>query len=105
MKYFGRVLPPKCSLRGCWLTDDGEHYYCTDFTCNRHLYRRTKHNRYSRFSHLDPEKAAKAGGQQGEKLGTWPLIYFKCPKCFSPDIQMRIMKNLYECSKCQYSWR
>lgn len=103
VKYFGAELPPKCELRGCFLTDDGSHYYCTDFTCNRHKYRRTKHNRYSRYSHLDP--ARERGENVEARNGVGPLIYFKCPSCGSADIQMRILQNMYECGQCEYAWR
>lgn len=99
VKYFGRELPPKCALRDCWLSDDGEHYYCTDFTCNRHKYRRTKHDRYSRYQHRDPAMRAQPVPVRG------PLVYFKCPKCASADIQMRLLQNRYECSGCQFVWR
>lgn len=34
-----------------------------------------------------------------------PLVYFKCPKCASADIQMRLLQNRYECSGCQFVWR
>ena len=101
VKYFGRELPPKCALRTCWLSDDGLHYYCTDFTCNRHKYRRTKHDRYSRHAHLDPKARADPVPQKG----VWPLLPFTCPKCGGADIQMRLLQNRYECSGCQFLWR
>lgn len=101
VKYFGRTLPPKCAVRDCWLSDDGVHYYCTDFTCNRHLYRRSKHDRYSRFAHRDPGPRE---APQVERRGLWPLLYFRCPRCGSTDIQMRIVRNRYECAGCQHAW-
>lgn len=115
VKFFGRELPPKCALRDCWLTDDGQHFYCTDFTCNRHKYRRTKHDRYSRYQHLDPAKPHGAPPEPAplplpkapveEERGVWPLLHFRCPRCGSADIQMRILQNRYECSGCQFLWR
>lgn len=106
VKYFGKTLPPKCAVRDCWLSDDGLHYYCTDFTCNRHLYRRSKHDRYSRYAHRDPDarSASVPRAANVERRGVWPLLYFRCPKCSSSDIQMRIVKNVYECASCQYAW-
>lgn len=121
VKFFGRELPPKCALRNCWLTDDGQHYYCTDFTCQRHKYRRTKHDRYSRYAHLDPTRAeqgprtgeslpvevrpAAAAGAGADPQGVWPLLHFRCPRCGSGDIQMRLLANRYECQGCAYFWR
>ena len=117
VKYFGKDLPPKCALRACWLTDDGQHYYCTDFTCNRHKYRRTKHDRYSRWQHLDPARAGAPAGRApepappplaaapAEPQGLWPLVPFKCPRCGGADLQMRLLQNRYECSACQFLWR
>lgn len=118
VKYFGKDLPPKCALRSCWHTDDGQHYYCTDFACNRHKYRRTKHDRYSRWQHLDPTRAAAqalqgkappamppAGEAPAEPQGVWPLVPFRCPRCGSADIQMRLLQNRYECAGCQFLWR
>ncbi|MGQ0536712.1 MAG: hypothetical protein ACT4PT_11655 [Methanobacteriota archaeon] len=107
VKYFGRILPPKCELRGCFLTDDGKHFYCTDFSCNRHLYRRSKHTRYSRHEHLDPERAQKQADEREvfDEPGSWPLVYFHCPACSSKDIQMRFLANKYECLSCTYQWR
>ena len=124
VKFFGAELPPKCALRECWLTDDGQSFYCTDFTCNRHKYRRTKHDKYSRYAHLDPERAHRrpeslpiegriegrlegraATGGPAEEQGTWPLVPFRCPRCASADIQMRLLQNRYECQSCAYFWR
>jgi hypothetical protein len=110
VKYFGKELPPKCALRSCWLTDDGQHFYCTDFTCNRHKYRRTKHDRYSRYQHLDPHARAPRpqpapAAEQPPPQGLWPLVPFRCPACSSADIQMRLLQNRYECSACAFSWR
>jgi DNA-directed RNA polymerase subunit M/transcription elongation factor TFIIS len=102
VKYFGSELPPKCALRNCWLSDDGKHYYCTDFTCNRHKYRRTKHDRYSRYAHRNPEGRAV---EPAPKEGLGPLLYFKCPQCASGDIQMRLLQNRYECAQCGHLWR
>lgn len=122
VKFFGRELPPKCALRDCWLTDDGATFYCTDFGCNRHKYRRTKHDRYSRFAHLDPARvraqreasprasaAASATAAPGVAAGApaqvWPLVPFKCPQCGSADLQMRLLQNHYECLACAFVWR
>lgn len=110
VKYFGTILPPKCEFHGCFLTDDGQHFYCTDFTCNKHKYRRTKHDRYSRYEHLDKSKAAakaKVAAEQPpvEQKGFWPLVYFKCPRCQGRDIQMRVLRNRYECTSCEFIWK
>lgn len=114
VKFFGRELPPKCALRDCWLTDDGHTYYCTDFTCNRHKYRRTKHDRYSRHAHLDPARVqgpraelplAQPRGAAGEEGHVWPLLPFRCPRCASADLQMRLLQNRYECMGCAFQWR
>lgn len=109
MKYFGKVLPPKCALRTCWLTDDSVHYYCVDFTCNLHKYRRTKHDRYSRYEHRDPERMARparaAEGREATPRVPGPLVHFRCPQCASGDIQMRLLQNRYECNRCAFAWR
>jgi len=120
VKYFGKELPPKCALRTCWLTDDGVHFYCVDFTCNRHKYRRTKHDRYSRYKHLDPQQmprpstnttgpapatAPNAAAADQHPAHLWPLVHFRCPSCGSGDIQMRLLQNRYECADCAHTWR
>lgn len=40
-----------------------------------------------------------------DQRGRWNLFYFKCPECGSRDIEIRLLKNRYDCNQCQYSWR
>lgn len=35
----------------------------------------------------------------------WPILYFKCPTCGSRDINMRILRNKYECRACTDEWQ
>lgn len=114
VKFFGCERPPKCALRDCWLTDDGHTFYCTDFSCNRHKHRRTKHDRYSRFAHRSsapplpaPEAPRDVASSTSEppSEGLWPLLHLRCPQCQSLDLQMRLLQNRYECMACAYSWR
>ena len=112
LKYFGRELPPRCELHKCYLTDDGEHFYCTNMACNKHKYRRTKHTKYSRYEHLDtakghgtaPPRVKVAKGPTPDH-GIWPLVHFRCPDCRSRDIDMRILDNKYVCKSCTYEWK
>ena len=71
-------------------------------------------NRGSTFSFAIPlpkpaatqKGAAKAVAPQ--KLmshGFWKIVYFKCPTCSSRDINMRILRNKYECRACEYQWQ
>lgn len=45
------------------------------------------------------------GAAAPRKRGVWPLVYFRCPVCESRDINMRIIKNKYECGACKHTWR
>jgi signal transduction histidine kinase len=56
---------------------------------------------------LSEQEAAKAasGSSRKGRRGIWPLVYFKCPVCESRDIDMRIIKNMYECNACHHAWR
>ena len=118
VKYFGRELPPRCELHGCYLTDDGEHFYCTNFACNKHKYRRTKHTKYSRYSHLDtarphgtmPSRAAspprrKDADMEPNKEALWPLVHYACPECKSRDIDMRLLEDKWACGSCKHEWK
>lgn len=107
MKYFGKEIPPRCELHGCYLTDDGVHFYCTNFACNKHKHRRTKHTRYSRYAHLDGAKPHGPGAarEPPTATGVWPLVHFRCPACESRDIDMQVMRNRYVCRACDYVWR
>ncbi len=84
-KYFGEKLPPVCSRLGCYLTDDGKRYYCINHACQKHLKRETKHSR------------------RGNPLKT-PLLYFRCPRCNSRNIDMHPLSNRYACRACLHSW-
>lgn len=120
LKYFGRILPPKCEFHACYETDDGVRFYCTNMACNLHKYRRSKHSRYARHEHLDPRKAEERSRQRGTEVvdvvrarveskvvhtGIWPLVHFKCPSCSSMDINMRILENRYTCNGCGFQWK
>ena len=37
--------------------------------------------------------------------GRWNLFYFKCPDCGSRDIEIRLLKNRYDCNQCKASWK
>jgi signal transduction histidine kinase len=43
--------------------------------------------------------------QDPRRLGFWPIIYFRCPNCRSRDINMRVIRNRYECMACTHAWR
>jgi PAS domain S-box-containing protein len=43
--------------------------------------------------------------RDAKKQGVWPFIHFRCPVCESRDINMRIIKNKYECGACKHEWR
>ncbi|MDD5502226.1 MAG: helix-turn-helix domain-containing protein [Candidatus Thermoplasmatota archaeon] len=58
-----------------------------------HLYPKYREHTIERAS----EKAASISG--------WRMIYFKCPKCNSENIEVRLLKNRYECLDCEYIWR
>lgn len=48
-----------------------------------------------------PHKLLRVDGREGR----WSLFYFKCPECGSRDIEIRLMKNRYDCNHCSYSWK
>ena len=109
LKYFGRELPPRCELHKCYLTDDGQHFYCTNMACNKHKHRRTKHTKWSRHEHLDTTKghgtAPPRVKVEPQARGFWPLVHFRCPECRSTDIDMRVLENRYVCHACEYAWK
>jgi len=35
----------------------------------------------------------------------WTLFYFKCPQCGSRDLEVRLLRNRYDCHSCGYVWR
>ncbi len=87
-KYFGEKLPPVCSRLGCYVTDDGKRFYCINHACQKHLKRETKHTRRG-----NPLKAVQS-----------PVIYFRCPRCDSRNIEMHVLANRYACRACLHSW-
>lgn len=40
-----------------------------------------------------------------DRRGRWNLFYFRCPQCGSRDIEIRLLKNRYDCNQCKYGWR
>ena len=40
-----------------------------------------------------------------ESSARWRLIYFKCPKCGSSNIDVHLLKNCYECNECKNVWK
>jgi PAS domain S-box-containing protein len=69
-------------------------------------------NRGATFSFSLPYNGAVQAGASGQdanrggkKSGVWPFIHFRCPVCESRDINMRIIKNKYECMACKHQWR
>lgn len=84
-KYFGAKLPPVCASLGCYVTDDGKRFYCINSACQKHRLRETKHTRKG-----NPRKAS--------------FVYFKCPRCASRDIEMKVLFNRYVCRACRYNW-
>lgn len=60
-----------------------------------HLYPKYKQNTIKRAS----EK-----GRGAENSG-WRLIYFNCPKCNSPNIEIHLLRNCYECNDCKNVWK
>lgn len=60
-----------------------------------HLYPRYKESTIKRA--ISEKKPSKESG--------WQLIYFKCPKCGSADIDVHLLKNRYECNKCRNIWK
>ena len=85
-KYFGERLPPVCAELGCYLTDDGKRFYCVNAACQKHKKRVTKHTR------------------RGSKPAAPRLVYFRCPRCDSRNIEMHLLSNKYVCRACRYNW-
>jgi predicted RNA-binding Zn-ribbon protein involved in translation (DUF1610 family) len=85
-KYFGTKLPPVCASLGCYVTDDGKRFYCINPACQKHLQRETKHSRKG-----NPKKAS--------------FVYFRCPRCDSRSVEMRVLLNRYVCRTCRYNWQ
>jgi signal transduction histidine kinase len=52
-----------------------------------------------------PKPAAKPTTDKLPSHGFWKIVYFKCPTCSSRDINMRILRNKYECRACEYQWQ
>ncbi|HEX9816032.1 MAG TPA: hybrid sensor histidine kinase/response regulator [Candidatus Thermoplasmatota archaeon] len=52
-----------------------------------------------------PKASAKTAPHQLPTHGFWKIVYFKCPTCSSRDINMRILRNKYECRACEYQWQ
>ena len=84
-KYFGAKLPPVCAALGCYVTDDGKRFYCINAQCQKHRLRETKHTRKG-----NPRKSS--------------FVYFKCPRCDSRDVEMKVLFNRYVCRACRYNW-
>ncbi len=84
-KYFGAKLPPVCAALGCYVTDDGKRFYCINSACQKHRLRETKHTRKG-----NPRKTS--------------FVYFKCPRCDSRDVEMKVLFNRYVCRTCRYNW-
>ena len=85
-KYFGTKLPPVCASLGCYVTDDGKRFYCINPACQKHLQRETKHSRRG-----NPKKQT--------------FVYFRCPRCDSRSVEMRVLLNRYVCRTCRYNWQ
>ena len=85
-KYFGTKLPPVCASLGCYVTDDGKRFYCINPACQKHLQRETKHSRKG-----NPKKQS--------------FVYFRCPRCDSRSVEMRVLLNRYVCRTCRYNWQ
>ena len=85
-KYFGTKLPPVCASLGCYVTDDGKRFYCINPACQKHLQRETKHTRRG-----NPKKQT--------------FVYFRCPRCDSRSVEMRVLLNRYVCRTCRYNWQ
>lgn len=52
-----------------------------------------------------PKVEATTPDKLGQRSRVWPFIHFRCPVCESRDINMRIIKNKYECMACKHTWR
>lgn len=105
-KYFGRAIPPACALRGCYLTDDNVTFYCKNSACDKHRARRTKHSRYGRHDHLNPDRAT-LGNRPTPipvDLAAAPIQYTKCPWCASHAISLRLLQNDHACANCGRTW-
>ena len=84
-KYFGTELPPVCAELGCYVSDDGKRFYCVNPRCQKHKKRATKHTR--RGNPMKPR-----------------IVYFRCPRCESRNIEMHVLSNKYACRACKHSW-
>lgn len=71
-------------------------------------------NRGATFAFALPFPTGEAPIQQPTKEGPaglrrirrfWPILYFTCPTCGSRDINMRILRNRYECRACTDEWQ
>jgi signal transduction histidine kinase/predicted RNA-binding Zn-ribbon protein involved in translation (DUF1610 family) len=52
------------------------------------------------------EAAADAStADASDRRSGWRLIHFKCPECSSRDIELRLLRNRYECNVCQIDWK
>ena len=52
-----------------------------------------------------PKPVARPEPKKLPSHGFWHIVYFKCPTCSSRDINMRILRNKYECRACEYQWQ
>ncbi|HUR60779.1 MAG TPA: hypothetical protein VM286_00225 [Candidatus Thermoplasmatota archaeon] len=84
-KYFGTDLPPVCAELGCYVSDDGKRFYCVNPRCQKHKKRATKHTRRG-----NPRKPV--------------IVYFRCPRCESRNIEMHVLANRYACRACKHTW-
>jgi hypothetical protein len=84
-KYFGTELPPVCAELGCYVSDDGKRFYCVNPRCQKHKKRATKHTR--RGNPMKPR-----------------IVYFRCPRCESRNIEMHVLANRYACRACKHTW-
>lgn len=55
--------------------------------------------------HTEPMGVALGGRRPAESRSGWTLFYFRCPQCGSRDLEVRLLRNRYDCNACGYVWR
>jgi predicted RNA-binding Zn-ribbon protein involved in translation (DUF1610 family) len=56
---------------------------------------------YPKYKETTMERATNGAAS----ISGWRMIYFKCPKCSSANIEIRLFKNRYECLDCEHIWK
>ncbi len=84
------------SLReqGVSVRDIAESVGVSQQAVSYHLYPKYRESTIRRAKERPPEKSS-----------GWRLIYFKCPRCNSGNIDVHLLRNCYECNECKNVWK